>query len=127
MTTGRGPRPITIAAIALAVIPWLAPVSLYAARVVGRIALGHWSRPSIDDPKGIGSLELALLIVRGFMQLWLLALPLALVGAASLTIYWGAEQSRWAGRLALVLLLSWAASALALWVDLGGAVSWFLD
>lgn len=36
--------------------PFVLLMSFYATWIAGRLTLGHWPRPSLDDPKSIGGL-----------------------------------------------------------------------
>lgn len=76
----------------------------------GRMALGHWPRPSLDDPKAIGSVvsvlhDLTLLLATAGLGLFFVAW-LALVGRS---LFRPAERARWVrvtGWMAFLFLLA---------------------
>lgn len=49
--------------------PLMLPAALYVTWFSGRLALGHWPRPSLDDPKDIGGITGVLYIIAGIVQM----------------------------------------------------------
>ncbi len=62
--------------------PILLPAALLATWTAGRLSLGYWPRPSLDDPKSIG--PLVDFFYRGTELLLILGLPLFLTALLAL-------------------------------------------
>jgi hypothetical protein len=70
----RAPRGIVALSCVVAAIPWISILSLYATWFAGRVALGHWPRPSQDDPKDIADIGLWYVLALGLIGITCLAL-----------------------------------------------------
>jgi hypothetical protein len=99
--------------------------------VCGRIALGHWPNPNIDDPKYINSAAVKLFYIGS--QFGIMATPLALgltvlglVGEGGLACF----DKRRVGR-GLILLVAcvvlWGGPILIARNDPGRVFEWFMD
>jgi len=109
--------------------PLLLPSSFYATWVAGRLALGYWPRPSLDDPKSIegGLMWFSYLVT---MVLMFVGVPLFCfaVAAAALACIFRKPQG-WSYQLlellaALVLLVGFV--LFARW-DPHSVVEWYFD
>ncbi|MFN0130498.1 MAG: hypothetical protein ACKV19_27880 [Verrucomicrobiales bacterium] len=98
----------------------------YATWTVGRLVLGHWPRPSLDDPAGIPGLWVPYFVTLLFtMGLPVAAvLPIARAGVAALNREPGA--ARWVP-VALVSTILLVASVLLLRWDPNQVATWFAD
>ncbi|HXJ57504.1 MAG TPA: hypothetical protein VNU68_12665 [Verrucomicrobiae bacterium] len=113
----------------LCAFPLLLVASFYATWIAGRIALGHWPRPSLDDPKGIAG---ALMAWFYNLTALLAGLGIPLFGLAILgvTLICVAERPEgWRNRLvealvALVLFIGFV--IFCLW-DPHSVLTWYMD
>lgn len=109
----------------------LFPAALLAAFGVtwlaGRFTLGHWPRPSLDDPSSLGLWVDIPYTMTG--ALLVLGLPVFIV--AALALLWQAvvdagQRRRWLTTSAVSMLAMTGVIALLRW-DPWGVVDWFMD
>jgi hypothetical protein len=122
--------------IILALYPILAVLSLYIAWIAGRIELGHWPRPMIDDPKYIGgSVDVFYMIAA--ILVYLLLFPVLLVNGAFILVgieYKGIRwvfkkepPSLWSWLLLIMTGITWTGCFLVLRWDPLRVFEWFMD
>jgi hypothetical protein len=95
--------------------------------IAGRISLGYWPRPSLDDPKFIGALvDIPYTIT---YLLLFVGLPAFFAGASCLLYFAFRDRSRRASLLAVLALamVLMAGSILILRSDPFRIVTWFMD
>jgi hypothetical protein len=103
---------------------------LYATWFEARKVLGHWPRPSLDDPKGVAGIDLPY----GLTRLFLGGLPFGLILNLGLLLAWGVSCGA-ARKLSFrscwwVIVFCgaiWAAGLLFLYTDPFRALDWLLD
>lgn len=107
--------------------PVLLPAALLATWTAGRLSLGYWPRPSLDDPKSIG--PLVDFFYRGTELLLILGLPvfltaiLALMGRA----WTHRPDRRLSSLVVLAAVTSFSAVVLLLRWDPLEVMSWYAD
>lgn len=107
--------------------PFVLPIALYSTWVAARLSLGHWPRPSLDDPKHIGPwVDIPYVITR---LLLIVGLPIFAVVVIALVYRAFRDESRRKNLLltatASVLFMIAGISFLA-W-DPFGVGDWFMD
>jgi hypothetical protein len=107
--------------------PGMLLLAFYATWLAGRVSLGHWSRPSLDDPKFIGAWVDVPYTITGL----LLVVGLPAFGIAVLALLYVAycDEAR-RKRLFLVSAISivcMVATILVLRWDALGVVAWYMD
>lgn len=107
--------------------PAMLPASILRTWLVGRLALGYWPRPSLDDPKSIG----LLVKMTYFFAIGLMAVGVPAFGAGVGYLLYRAYRDRDRRRtlllqsgLSTVALIT---SILVLRQDPLGVVTWFMD
>ena len=107
--------------------PVALPLALLCTWLAGRLALGHWPRPSLDDPKSIGFLVDVPYTVTGA----LLMFGLPIFAVAILALVWrgsrDAVQRRSLSVVAGVSLIAMIAVIALIWWDPWGIIAWFMD
>ena len=99
---------------------------LYITWSIGRILLGHWPRPSIDDPKDIPWLGLPYLVTLLVACSWPVAATAALAVSVSA---WCRRQIDWKARLAETLIGA-VFLTISMWFcqnDPNRVAEWFAD
>ncbi len=113
---------------ALCGFPVLVLASYYATWGAGRLALGHWPRPSVDDPKGIeGGLMWLYDFTMGLLMVGIPVFWLALPVLALVCLYKRPEG--WLDRLlemALALAFFFVLFIFTAW-DPHSVIEWFAD
>ena len=114
---------------ALCGFPLLLLASFYATWIAGRIALGHWPRPNVDDPKGIAGLLMAWFytLTGGLAAIGIPLFGLAIFAVTLISI--ADRPEGWRSRMvevlvALVLLIGFV--VFCLW-DPHSVLTWYMD
>lgn len=113
----------------LCAFPVLLLASFYATWVAGRLALGYWPRPSLDDPKSIegGLMWLSYLVTMVLVTVGVPLFCLAVIALALVCMF--RKPEGWSYRLlellaALVLFVGFV--LFARW-DPHSVVAWYFD
>ena len=106
-------------------------VLLYSTWLAAAISLGHWPRPSRDDPKYINSVVSFLHTATAFAFLFAflgLAFPVASLIIDFISPAWYRRHIRWNSALLFgMALLSFAILSITLKLEPGRVMDWFMD
>ena len=128
---GRRQRLMLLLAIAY---PLLLLGSLYGCWLAARFELGHWPRPSLDDPKGVGGVVDPLYAA---FALFLFSWPVGAAVSVIICVYLllghfnRAAENRWRASSVLLgtacVLGAWGAMFVLLAWDPLGVLYWYMD
>jgi hypothetical protein len=107
--------------------PFLLPLSIYGAWLSGRVFLGYWPRPSLDDPTEIGGITSAIVFFSNIMLGIGFPIFLTLVG---FLLWFGLFRKRDSGSYIMhscAAAALMAAAILFLRSDPWRVVEWFMD
>jgi len=107
--------------------PFVLPLAFFATWLAGRLSLGYWPRPSLDDPKNLG----AWVSVTYYTTTFVLVVGLPAFALALLGLVYRAyrDETRRASLLLLSALsvMCMVAAILVLRWDSLGVVAWYAD
>lgn len=119
------------AAVGLGLYPLALLACLYATWAAARLALGHWPRASLDDPKDVGGLTPAFYLATGLLMIAMLpalgATFMAVVAAAVSEVARRPRSWRRVAWAVAVPAAGWAAGVWLLRLDPAGVLYWFMD
>jgi hypothetical protein len=107
--------------------PGMLLLAFYATWLAGRVSLGHWPRPSLDDPKFIGAWVDVPYTITGLLLV--VGLPAFAIAFLALLYVAYCDEAR-RKRLLLVSAISivcMVATILVLRWDALGVVAWYMD
>jgi hypothetical protein len=107
--------------------PGVLLLAFFATWLAGRVSLGHWPRPSLDDPKMIGSLFDALYTITGLLLA--VGFPVFAVSVLGLLYRSHCDEIRRKSLLFVSALsvVCMVATILVLQWDPLGVVAWYMD
>lgn len=107
--------------------PLILPLALFATWLAGRVSLGHWPRPSLDDPSSISLLVDFFSIVTGLLLV--IGLPAFIVAVLGITYAGIRDPARRRSHfiLAIVSIVCIIVSISVIRMDPFFIVSWFMD
>jgi hypothetical protein len=107
--------------------PFLLPLALYSTWVAGRLSLGHWPRPSLDDPGSIGLwVDIPCMLTGVLLVLGLPAFLAAVTVLAHRAFHDAAQRKNLLATAAVSVVLMIAVTLFLRW-DPWRVGDWFMD